>query len=128
MLGGISRGLGMNRLSAFSWVEAFEEHLAVVLSSGTCVFFVGERPVVLAGRPSAPVRGLRIVIGFDGHGASRFHVLGPGVDASFAMTDGTFLAGEADRRRIDLIRYWYQHAKPHLIRVWNDTHSLSPCG
>lgn len=119
--------LQLDRLHGLSSFEAFEEHLATVLSSGVCVFFDGAEPLLLAGQGTvAAVSGLRIVIGLDERGASRFHVLGPGVDASFAMADGAFLAGEADRRRIDLIRYWYQHAKPHLIKAWNDSRSFHP--
>lgn len=119
--------LRLDRLPELSSFEAFEEHLATVLNSGVCVFFDGAEPLLLAGQSTAgAVSGLRIVIGLDERGASRFHVLGPGVDASFAMADGAFLAGESDRRRTDLIRYWYQHAKPHLIKVWNDSRSFQP--
>ena len=123
--GGAQQALRLDRLQSFSRLEAFEEHLATVLSSGVCVFFEGAEPLLLAGQGTmGAVGGLRIVIGLDERGVSRFHVLGPGVDAAFALADGTFLAGESDRRRIDLIRYWYQHAKPHLIRAWNDAHSF----
>jgi hypothetical protein len=117
--------LGLQQLADFSRLEAFEHHLAAALSSGIRVFFDGGEPLLLSGEaPAVPEGNLRIVIGLDEGGASRFHVLGPGLDASFAMADGSFLAGDADRRRIDLIRYWYRHAKPHLIRTWNDTRSF----
>lgn len=122
---GARRALRLDRLQGLSRVEAFEEHLAAALNSGVWVFFDGTEPLLLAGRaPAGSLGGLRIVIGPDERGTPRFHVLGPGVDASFALADGAFLAGESDRRRTDLIRYWYRHAQPHLIRVWNDTRSF----
>jgi hypothetical protein len=103
-------------------MEDFEEHLATVLNSGLCVYFDGAEALLLFGRaPLGSVGGLRIEIGRETSAPLRFHVLGPGVDASFAQADGSFLAGASDRRRIDLIRYWYQHARPHLLRAWNDT-------
>jgi len=112
--------LGLQRLSRFSRIEEFEQHLSAALNSGIRVFFDGAEPRVLFGQaPEVALTGLRLVFGLDERGVSRFHVLGPGLDASFVLADGAFLAGEADRRRIDLIRYWYRHAKPHLIRAWN---------
>lgn len=123
--GGARQALRLDQLPGFSRIEEFEEHLATTLASGVCVFFDGTEPLLLSGQaPAGTLGGLRIVIGPDDLGASRFHILGPGVDASFAMADGAFLAGEADRRRTALIRYWYRHAQPHLIRVWNGTRSL----
>jgi len=123
--GSAKKALGLQWLADFSRLEAFEHHLALALNSGIRVFFDGVVPLFLSGEaPVVPEGDLRIVIGLDERGTSRFHVLGPGLDASFAMADGAFLAGDADRRRIDLIRYWYQHAKPHLIRVWNHAHSF----
>ncbi|WP_257308929.1 hypothetical protein [Geothrix fuzhouensis] len=120
----VCQTLRFHRLPEFSRIEDFEDHLATVLNSGVCVFFEGAEPLLLSGRPLVgSLRGLRIELGPEGRAPSRFHVLGPGVDASFATTDGAFLAGEANRRRIDLIRYWYHNAKPYLLRVWNATHT-----
>ena len=124
--GGVGQALRFDRLPEFSRIEDFEDHLSTVLNSGVCVFFDGAETLLLSGRaPAGPWRGLRIELGPEDRAPLRFHVLGPGVDASFATADGTFLAGEANRRRIDLIRYWYHNAKPYLMRVWNDTHSPS---
>lgn len=124
LTGGVHQGLRFDRLREFSRIEDFEDHLAAVLNSGICVFFDGGEPLLLSGKaPAGIVSGLRI-IGPKDQAPSRFHVLGPGIDASFATVDGTFLAGESNRRRIDLIRYWYQNAKPHLDRIWNATCAL----
>jgi len=123
---GVHQALRFDRLSGLSRIEDFEDHLATALNSGVCVFFDGAETLLLSGKaPAGTVNGLRIKIGPEDQAPSRFHVLGPGVDASFATADGTFLAGESNRRRIDLIRYWYQNAKPHLARIWNDTCSLN---
>jgi hypothetical protein len=123
-MGGVRQSLRFEQLPEFSRVEDFEDHLATVLSSGVCVFFDGAETLLLSGRaPAGSLQGLRIEFGPEGCAHSRFHILGPGVDASFTTADGTFLAGEANRRRIDLVRYWYHNAKPHLLRVWNATHS-----
>jgi hypothetical protein len=120
--GGVPPSLRFDCLQGFSRIEAFEEHLATVLNSGLCVYFDGTETLLLFGRaPLGSVGGLRIEFGPDVQGPARFHVLGPGVDASFAQADGSFLAGASDRRRIDLVRYWYQQARPHLLRVWNAT-------
>lgn len=120
----VCQTLRFHRLPEFSRIEDFEDHLATVLSSGVCVFFEGAEPLLLSGRPPVgSLRGLRIEFGLEGRAPSRFHVLGPGVDASFATADGAFLAGESNRRRIDLIRYWYHNAKPYLMRVWGATHT-----
>ncbi|WP_243301207.1 hypothetical protein [Geothrix oryzisoli] len=121
---GDHQALALERLPGFSRIEEFEDHLASALSSGICVYFDGPEAWLLAGTPLAGTpSSLRIEIGTGMLCPPRFHVLGPGVDASFAIADGALLAGESDRRRIDLIRYWYQKAKPHLIRVWNETRS-----
>src|SRR5512133_4387830 len=102
--GSICQALRFDRLPEFSRIEDFEDHLATVLSSGVCVFFDGAEPLLLSGRaPAGSWRGLRIELGSEDQAPLRFHVLGPGVDASFATVDGTFLAGESNRRRIDLI-------------------------
>jgi hypothetical protein len=120
--GGAPPSLRFDRLRGFSRIEEFEEHLATVLNSGLCVYFDGAEALLLFGRaPLGSVGDLRIEIGPGAQAPSRFHVLGPGVDASFAQADGSFLAGASDRRRIDLVRYWYQQARPHLLRVWNAT-------
>ncbi len=128
--GGVYQALRFDRLPEFSRIEDFEDHLAAVLSSDIYVFFDGAETLLLSGRaPAGSIHGLRIELGPEDRAPLRFHVLGPGVDASFATVDGTFLVGEANRRRIDLIRYWYHNAKPYLMRVWNATHSAKgPAG
>ncbi|WP_257303988.1 hypothetical protein [Geothrix campi] len=130
MARGPQQALRLDLLPGFSRIEAFEEHLAAALNSGVCVYFDEAEALLLSGRaPDGILSGLRIVLGPEAQVPARFHILGPGVDASFAFADGSFLAGEADRRRIDLIRYWYQHAKPHLIQVWKAGRSPSrPAG
>lgn len=126
-LDGIRPRLDFERLAGLTQVEAFEEHLIQVLNSGARVFFEDGEPRIVEGpAPAHPLPGLRLVIGFDAHGTSRFHVLGAGADASFAVADGVLLAGGSDRRQTDLIRYWYLHAKPHLIKAWNDSRSFGP--
>jgi hypothetical protein len=130
LTGGVHQALRFDRLPDYTRIEDFEDHLATVLKSGVCVFFDGAEPLLLSGRaPAGAWHGLRLELGPEEQAPLRFHVLGPGVDASFATVDGTFLAGEANRRRIDLIRYWYHNAKPYLMRVWNATHSAKgPAG
>jgi len=121
---GVQARLRFDLLAGFYRIEDFEDHLQNVLGSGTCVFFDGEKPLLLSGRPLAGLApGLRLEIRSTALAPRTFHILGPGMDASFALADGIFLAGESNRRRIDLIRYWYGHAKPHLIRVWQATRS-----
>lgn len=117
---GIHQALRLDRLPGFTRIEEFEEHLASFLSSGIWVYFDGADAWLRFGpTPPHPLDGLRIELGLEGRTPSRLHVLGPGADATFAIADGAFLAGAADRRRIDLVRYWYQYAKPHLLRVWS---------
>jgi hypothetical protein len=124
VISAVQARLRFDQLAGFDRIEDFEDHLQKALASGACVFFDGEKPLLLSGRPIADfAQGLHIEIRSTAHAPETFHVLGPGMDASFALGDGTFLAGESNRRRIDLIRYWYGHAKPHLIRIWHATRS-----
>ena len=118
-LNGVHLRLGFGQLAGEVRIEAFEAHLTRLLNSGTCVFLGAGTPRVVGGpAPARPLQGLRLVIDSDEQGASRFHVLGAGVDTSFALADGTLVAGGSDHRRADLIRYWFLHAKPHLLKAW----------
>ena len=67
------------------------------------------------------VGGLRIVIHTREHGPPHFHVIASGINASFAIDDCHLLAGDIDGRRLSLVRYWHAHARPKLVKKWNET-------
>jgi hypothetical protein len=69
----------------------------------------------------AVLNRLTIVIHTREHGPAHFHVLAPGINASFAITDCTLLEGEISGKDRRLIEYWHGAARPTLVHVWNST-------
>lgn len=116
------RLLGFNALPQFTQVGQFEEHLERFLGSGALVFWENGEPVLGFGRAQVDrVHGLRIEIRSREHAPPHFHVVAPGVNASFSIADGSLIAGSIGHRQKDLVRFWYHQAKVELIRVWNES-------
>jgi hypothetical protein len=66
---------------------------------------------------------LKIVIHTREHGPPHFHVSAPGIDAAFSIGRCELLFGAVSGKERRLIKYWYEHARPLLIRTWNATRS-----
>ncbi|MBI1976153.1 MAG: DUF4160 domain-containing protein [Candidatus Omnitrophica bacterium] len=69
----------------------------------------------------ARVKGLKVEIRHKEHPPPHFHVLGDGVDASFAIVSGELLKGKIDSRRRYLVKWWQQQGCNKLIQIWNST-------
>jgi hypothetical protein len=67
------------------------------------------------------LQGLTIVIHTREHGPPHFHVVADGINASFAIDDGSHLAGTLSPGATRLVTYWYRSARPLLVRVWNES-------
>jgi len=72
----------------------------------------------LVGRLSG---GIRIEVYPDEHAPPHFHVRAPSLNASLAIEDCRVLKGTVSGADLRTIRYWHAHAKPDLIRCWNET-------
>jgi hypothetical protein len=62
---------------------------------------------------------LRVVIHTREHGPPHFHVVAPGINAAFAITDCALLTGHVGAGDLRLIQYWHAEARPLLVKVWN---------
>jgi hypothetical protein len=91
--------------------------LETLLSGGYSVWTDGRLIQIkaLVGR----VSGLRIVVYPREHPPPHFHVVAPGLNASFSILDGSPLEGELDAARLRLIQYWFRRSRPKLIAAWN---------
>lgn len=69
----------------------------------------------------ATINRLKISIYPREHAPAHFHVVAPGINASFAITDCRLLDGGIPTRERRLVEYWHASARPTLITVWNAT-------
>jgi len=67
------------------------------------------------------VSGLRIEIFPNEHPPPHFHVTAADIDATFSVQECSLLNGTIGGRQKDLVQWWYKHARPKLIQIWNDT-------
>lgn len=67
------------------------------------------------------VDGLRIEVYPDEHPPPHFHVKGANIDATFNILDCTYINGHIRPREEKLVKWWYQHSRPALIKIWNET-------
>lgn len=69
----------------------------------------------------AKVNNLRIEVFPDEHPPPHFHVVYPGVNASFALADGSLIKGQIGRREHGLVKWWYDRKRSLVIKAWNDS-------
>lgn len=107
------------RIVASETLEDVARYLKVLLFGGFSVWTDGRllEPRVFVDT----VGSLRIVIHTREHGPPHFHVTAPGIDASFAVEDGSHLTGRIGDKEIRLVQYWHASARPLLVRIWNET-------
>lgn len=65
------------------------------------------------------IHGLKISIYSREHGPPHFHVIAPGINASFAIADCRPLEGHLAGRELSLVRYWHASARSTLVAAWN---------
>jgi len=95
------------------------ECLLLLLSGGYSVWTDGrllETRVLVA-----TLNRLKISIYPREHAPAHFHVVAPGINASFAIADCRLLEGAIPGRERRLIEYWHASARPKLIETWNTT-------
>ena len=93
--------------------------LLLLLSGGYSVWEDGHLYEVRA--LVAALGGLKIIIHTREHGPAHFHVVAPGIDASFAIDGCRLLEGELSGRERRLIEYWHSSARSTLVKIWNST-------
>lgn len=98
-----------------AWLEAILHNPCSVWEDDGKLFLLESKQLV------ARLNGLKIEIYSNEHPPPHFHVKSPNVDASFDIENCDLLKGKVSSRDSSKIRYWYQHAKPVLIEVWNST-------
>jgi hypothetical protein len=64
---------------------------------------------------------LRIVIHPNEHPPPHFHVIGSGINASFAIDNCALLRGDIGSRERQLVEYWHRRGRTRLVDVWNKT-------
>lgn len=64
---------------------------------------------------------LRIEIRPREHGVPHFHVVGGGINASFAIETGEHLAGEIESSERKRIEVWCRGSREQLIKAWNNS-------
>lgn len=64
---------------------------------------------------------LRVEIRMREHSPPHFHVVGGGVDASFAIADCEPLSGKVGSRELRLIKWFHARSKSKLVSIWNAT-------
>jgi hypothetical protein len=95
------------------------ECLLLLLSGGYSVWEDGHLLEIRALVDS--LNGMKIVIHTREHGPAHFHVIAPGINASFSIADCRQLTGEISSRERRLVEYWHISARSRLIDVWNST-------
>ncbi len=81
----------------------------------------GELVVIEERRLVEETRGLRIEIRPKEHSPPHFHVTSGKVNASFRIDNCEKLAGLVGQKEHQTIKYWWQQAKPKLIKIWDET-------
>ena len=113
---------GFYKIIDFKQVEEFETHLEEFLNSSASILWEDGQQILGIGKALVgQVSGLRIEIRPREHAPPHFHVIGPGINASFSISNGEHLAGNLDSRQINKIQFWYEFSKHKLIQVWNET-------
>jgi hypothetical protein len=100
-------------------LEAAAVVLSELLSDGYSVWTDGS--LYRIKQLVARVNGLQIHVYAKEHAPPHFHVKSADVDATFTITDCTFLGGNIDGREQNLVRWWYTRSRPLLIAAWNKT-------
>jgi hypothetical protein len=67
------------------------------------------------------INGLTIQVLPREHPPPHFHVIGPGINASFSILDGTHLAGDLSSKQRKAVEFWYPRSRPLLVHTWNQT-------
>lgn len=69
----------------------------------------------------ARLESLRIEIRLREHAPPHFHVMAPGIDASFAIEDCRLIADNVDGGTQRKIEVWFRGSRAVLVRTWNTT-------
>jgi hypothetical protein len=69
----------------------------------------------------AKVNNLRIEVFPDEHPPPHFHVVYPGVNASFALSNCSLLKGHIGNRERGLVKWWYDRSRALVIKAWNES-------
>ena len=64
---------------------------------------------------------VRIEVRPNEHPPPHFHAIGPGINASFAIADGSKLDGKGGRNEIRIVECCYSGARDLFIQAWNET-------
>ena len=70
----------------------------------------------------AAINGLRLEVYPNDHMPPHFHMVGPGVSASFSLSDRSLLAGTAGSKDVRLVRWSFENGgQERLQEAWNAT-------
>lgn len=101
--------------------DDFELHLSQFISAGA-YFYEGH--VVDARQLVEKMGAIKIEIYPNEHTPPHFHIKSNGMNASFAIDDCRLLKNSGfSTKVIKSIQDWFEHSKPRLIEIWNQTRS-----
>ncbi|MDO9545659.1 MAG: DUF4160 domain-containing protein [Pelolinea sp.] len=106
-------------LTSFQELSLYLESL--LNDSCSVMLFEGELVLLEIKALVDNVRGMRIEIYPNEHQPPHFHIKSSDFQASFRIDDCSLIAGNINGGNYRKILYWYEHAKPKLIEIWNKT-------
>jgi len=102
-------------------LEDFEIHLNQFVASGAS-FFEGQ--ILDTRQLVEKIGAIKIEIYPNEHTPPHFHIKSNGMNASFAIDDCRLLKNSGfSTKVIKSIQDWFEHSKPRLIEIWNQTRS-----
>lgn len=107
-----------DKISAARNLDELAATLEHLLSSGMVMF---DGQLIFTRKLVARVQGVRIAINPREHAPPHFHILAPGLNASFTIDSCSLLAGEISANHQRLVEKWFMSARPLLVREWNAT-------
>lgn len=110
--------LFQQRIGAAGGLNELAETLASLLGGG---YVLSGGQLMMTRAQVARLAGFRIEVRPREHPPAHFHVVGGGIDATFAVGDCQYLGGSIDRASEQLVRWWYQSARSQMISEWNRT-------
>lgn len=69
----------------------------------------------------ASIKGLEIEVFPREHSPPHFHVSGGSIDATFSISECSYIKGTVSGREKRLIEWWYQRSRANLITAWNQS-------
>lgn len=110
------------RALAASNLDEAAEVLAELLNGGYAVWTDGS--LYFIKQQVGRINGLKIHVFPNDHPPPHFHVVAPGLNARFLISDGSLYseAEQIDRRQASLIQgWWCDRSRELLIKTWNET-------